>query len=524
MRKTCFCILVALISIDIQAQTIAKGIVYEDVNGNGKKDRKEKGIAGIAVSNGVDVVLTTNNGEYQLNAGNDRIIFLIKPSGYKMKPDSNLQSSFYYNHKPSGSPSGYKYEAVKPTGPLPQMINFGLMKSPENDDFTALIFGDPQPYTKQELDYFTRGIVDSLSSVKNIVFGISLGDIVGDDLNLHKPYLETMRKIGVPWYNVMGNHDINYEAREDSLSDESFEAHFGPANYSFNYGKVHSIIMDDILYPDPRDGNGYLGGFRKEQLDFVENDLKHVSKDQLVIVSFHIPLMQYNDSYRITDRQRLFDLLAPFPHVLILSAHTHLQRNDFYTKEDGWNGAKPLHEYNAATTSGDWYSGELDEKGIPYSTMRDGTPKGFAYIHFKGNEYMIDYKVAGKPSSYQIDIFTPKVIPQLPRNYRIYANYFMGSKNDVLEYHVDGSEWKKMVFTEEPSPAYLDLLHRWDFTTSLMPGRRPSNPAKSTHVWFADLPSNLAIGEHVVEIKVKDMFGRTVTQEKKFMVAAPAVK
>ncbi len=55
----------------------------------------------------------------------------------------------------------------------------------------------------------------------------------------------------------MGNHDMNYDAVADSLSDETFESNFGPANYAFNYGQAHFIVLDNILYPDPRDGNGY---------------------------------------------------------------------------------------------------------------------------------------------------------------------------------------------------------------------------------------------------------------------------
>ena len=520
MRKYLLIGILMSFCFDALAQNSARGTVYEDVNSNGRKDRKEKGIAAVAVSNGIDVVLTNDQGKYELPVSNDNIIFVIKPSGYKFALDSNFQSRSYYIHKPEGSPGGYKYAGITPTGKLPASIDFGLSKTNEPENFSALIFGDPQPYTEEELGFFSRGVVDSVAGVKNVSFGISLGDIVGDDLNLHLPYLKVMRKIGIPWYNVMGNHDINLEAKSDSLSDESFEAHFGPANYAVSYGKVHLIVMDDILYPDPRDQTGYWGGFTKSQLDFIENDLRYVSKDMLVIVSFHIPLMQYGDTYRLDDRQRLFDLLTPFENSLILSAHTHLQRNDFYTKSDGWNGAKPLHEYNAATTSGDWYSGELDKNGIPYSTMRDGTPKGFAFIHFNGNQYTINYQVIGRPADYQLEIFAPKVIPAKLRwtNYKFYVNYFMGSPKDTLEYSIDGGKWSRMYPTEEASPDYLDLLHRWDFTTVLMPGRRPSNPAKSTHVWQVNCPNNLAVGKHTISVRVRDMFGRVHTGREEFAV------
>lgn len=58
----------------------------------------------------------------------------------------------------------------------------------------------------------------------------------------------------------MGNHDINFDVREDQYSDESYELHFGPADYAFNYEDVHFIVLADIIYPAPRGGKSYKGG------------------------------------------------------------------------------------------------------------------------------------------------------------------------------------------------------------------------------------------------------------------------
>src|SRR5690606_8974072 len=364
------------------------------------------------------------NGRYEVPVGKDNILFVIKPAGYKVSVNEFNQPQYYYIHKPEGSPS-LTYQGVEPTGKLPNSVDFGLLKYEEPSVFTSLIFGDPQAYTLEEVSFFARGIVSELKGVENIAFGLSLGDLVGDDLVLHSPYIQAVSKVGVSWYNLMGNHDMNYDAPTDSLSDETFEANFGPANYSFNYGNAHFIVLDDILYPDPRDKKGYWGGFRKDQLDFVENDLKFVDRNKLIVLAFHIPLLdEGNDSFRAEDRQRLFDILEDFPHTLSMSAHTHLQRHNFYGKEDGWNGEKPFHEYNAGTTSGDWYSGEFNDQGVPASTMRDGTPKGYAFLTIENNQYKIDYKVAGQPKEYQIEIFSPKVVARgRSTSAGIYANF-----------------------------------------------------------------------------------------------------
>ena len=330
-----------------------------------------------------------------------------------------------------------------------------------------------------------------------------------------------MSKVGIPWYNVMGNHDENYDVDRDELADETFEAHFGPSTYSFNVGKVHFIVLDDILWPDPRDGQGYWGGMRPDQLDFVENDLKLVPKDHLVVVSMHIPLSEEGDSFRDEDRQRLFDLLADYPYTLSLSAHTHLQKQDFFDEKDGWKQKKPHHHYNVGTTSGDWYRGVLDENGLPVSTMRDGTPKGYALLDIDGNDYKIRYRVAGKPADYQMEIFAPVVVEKdLRTTAGIFVNFFMGAEGDRVELRIDEGEWKTMSQVNEIDPSYLVDLLRWDTTRELIQGRRPSNPQPSRHLWRSPLPVNLSEGTHLIQIRATDQFGQVHTGQREYRIEA----
>ncbi|WP_416448514.1 calcineurin-like phosphoesterase C-terminal domain-containing protein [Leeuwenhoekiella sp. A2] len=521
MRKSMF-LAVFILNLAVFAQNQASGFVYEDANQNGKKDRKEKGIAQVSVTNGEAVVLTDENGHYKLPLSDDNIIAVIKPAGYELQVDENNLPQFFYIYKPKGSPQA-KFKGVEPTGKLPKSVDFGLFLADNEEQFTALVFGDPQPYNLDEVDYYMRGVVTEVEGIKNVSFGLSMGDLVGNDLDLFNPYIKATQKVGIPWFNLMGNHDMNFDAKTDNLSDETYEAHFGPANYAFNYGKVHFIILDDILYPDPRDSNGYWGGFREDQLDFIENDLKFVPKDNLVVLAFHIPLSEpEGDAYRDEDRERLFQLLEPFLNTLSLSAHTHIQKQDFFTQEDGWLRDKPHHEYNVGTTSGDWYSGKLNEQGIPISVMRDGTPKGYAFIHFNGNQYDVDYKVAGKPEDFQMEIFAPKVVAK-GRNTKagIYANFFMGTKTDSLVYRVDNGEWKPMEYVEEADPSYVELVYDWDTKEELMSGRRSSNPIPSKHLWRGSIPTKLEVGTHKIEIKATDMYGKTYTGTSSYRLEEP---
>lgn len=517
-------ICLVLLALPVFSQQIATGYVYEDLNQNGKRDRREKGIANVSVSNGTEVVLTDSQGRYSLEVGDDNILFVIKPSGYSVPVNDAYQPQFYYIHKPAGSPS-MKYQGVAPTGPLPKSVDFPLYAANEPSSFTALIFGDSQPYTEKELAFFQKSVVEEAKNEKQAVFGLTLGDLVGDDLDLHQPYIQVMKAMGLPWYNLMGNHDMNLDADRDEWSDESFEASFGPANYAFNYGEAHFIVLDDILYPDPRDGQGYWGGFRKDQLDFVENNLRHVPHDKLVVLAFHIPLFHIEEnSFRDSDRRRLFDLLKAYPHVLAMSAHTHLQRQNYYTKADGWQGGNPFHEFNAGTTNGDWYSGKLDDNNLPISTMRDGTPKGYTRLKVAGDSYQLEYQVLGKPADYQMHVFHPQIVANNRGTQAgVFVNFYMGHQDDRVEYRIDGSDWRPMAWVDAADPKFVNEVMEWDTADRLMAGRRPSNPVNSTHLWRGSIPANLGNGIHQIEIRATDRSGKVHTHRSTYRIADPVV-
>jgi hypothetical protein len=503
--------MLACLAVSVSAQSFVAGYVYEDLNRNGRREKDETGIAGVAVSNGTEVVLTDAEGKYRLSASDDMIVFAVKPTGYRPALDELNLSRTYYVHKPAGSPDSF-YKGVAPTGKLPASVDFAFLRYDEPEDFTALIFGDTQPYSEQDMEYLKNGVIAEAQTLRGISFGITLGDLVGDRLDLHQPYKQIIHSIGIPWYNVMGNHDMNYDAGEDRLSDESFEAHFGPNNYAFNYGKAHFIVLDDILYPHPLTGQGYWGGLRGDQLAFVRNDLASVAHDRLIVVAMHIPLVDAEeyDAFRDADRQALYELLKNYPDVLFLSAHTHIQAQHRIAGAAG--RSTPFHEYNVGAVCGDWYSGIFEVKGFPLSTMRDGTPAGYAFLRIRGNQYVLDYKVLGKPDDYQIALYHPKVVPfRQSTSASVYADFFMGSAIDTVEYRIDDGAWLKMQRVDEFDPAYCRYVQDWDYLERLVPGRRPSNPVNCTHLWKNRIITTLPVGEHRIEVRAKDRFNRTHT-------------
>ncbi|MDR8392295.1 calcineurin-like phosphoesterase family protein [Aliifodinibius sp. S!AR15-10] len=505
------------------AQQTASGVVFEDENGNSKKEKAEPGIASVTVSNGRDVVLTDEDGRYSLPVDEDDILFVIKPSGYRLPVNERNLPQFYYNHKPKGSPE-LDFPGVEPTGPLPESVNFPLIKAEQKKDFKMLVFGDPQHYSEQEVEYFDRDIVSEVAEIEGYDFGISLGDLVGDDLDLFDPYTKSVARVGIPWFNVYGNHDMNFDAESDQYADETFERVFGPATYSFNHGQVHFIVLDDVFYPRADGESGYIGGFTGEQLTFIENDLEHVPKDHLVVLAFHIPLIvpEGRHTFRIEERNHLFDLLKEYPKTLSLSAHTHIQQFEFFGNESGWHRENPHIHYNVGTTSGDWWSGVPDQRGIPPTLMRDGTPNGYATITFEGNEFTLDYRAADYEESHRMSIWGPEVVPQDSwHGAELYVNYFMGNEKTKVEYRVADNDWRSMSKVEESDPYVAQLRQKWDTSESLLAGKRPSNPVISSHLWSAGVPNNLPVGEQTIQVRVTDMFGRQFHDTFNYEVVRP---
>lgn len=507
----------------ILGQTVT-GFVFLDANGNGKKESSERGIERVAISNGRDVVLSGRDGWYSIMVKENDVLFVIKPSGYKLPVNENNLPKFFYVHKPSGSPE-MNYKGVSPTGKLPSRIDFPLLKDEEVDEFQILVFADPQPYNQKELSYFERSVVRELENSKEYAFGFTLGDIVGDNLKLFDPLNKVVSGVGFPWFNVLGNHDINFDAKIPEFADETFTATYGPSTYALSHGKVHFIVLNNIIYPQKESFGGYIGGIRPEQFEFLKNFLQIVPKEHLIVLAMHIHLFdvpEWGETFRRDDRKKLFELLKDFPNTLSISGHMHTQRHHFFRESENWYREDPHHHFNVGSAGGNWWSGELDEEGLPHTMMQDGTPHGYATISFSGNRYVIDWFASRKPKDYKMHIYAPRVVPG-GRSFRgeLYVNFFNGSEKCNLQFRVGDGEWRTMQKVIEPDPVFSGIRYKWDTATELLSGVRPSNPTYSMHLWKARVPSNLPGGEHVIEVKAIDMFGREFRDTTTYRIINP---
>ncbi|MCZ6695464.1 MAG: calcineurin-like phosphoesterase C-terminal domain-containing protein, partial [Acidobacteria bacterium] len=395
-----------------------------------------------------------------------------------------------------------------------------LHPNDEPDRFEAILFGDTQPRDVKEVNYIAHDVVEDVMGT-DAAFGVTLGDIVFDDLDVFDPLNRVIAMIGIPWYNVIGNHDLNTDAAEDHHSDETFESIYGPAYYSFDYGAAHFIVVDDVSWSRPEgERGGYTGGLGEEQLEFIENDLEQIPADQLVVVFMHIPLIR---GWHEPDRQALFRLLEARPLSFSISAHTHWQAHMFLDEEDGWRGEQPHHHLINVTVCGSWWRGEPDERGIPNALMTGGGPNGHAIIAFDGSRYSVRYQAAGAPEGYQMNIYAPdEILPEQVAETEILVNVFAGSERSTVEMRVDTGEWSALEMVLQPDPHYLQLKNLEE-ERGVTPGYR-SLPATqdSLHLWRGMLPAGIEKGAHLVEVRTTDMFGQTYRSGRIIRVVDPS--
>ena len=96
MRGLIFCVLLGC-SFCSFAET-ASGQVYIDANQNGVLDSGEIGLADVRVSNGTKVVLTDQNGRYDIPVDTETVLFITKPKNYATPVNAHMLPPVSYTH------------------------------------------------------------------------------------------------------------------------------------------------------------------------------------------------------------------------------------------------------------------------------------------------------------------------------------------------------------------------------------------------------------------------------------------
>lgn len=516
----------------------ARGVVYADLNRNGARDPGENGVPGVLITNQRDFVSSDPEGHWAIDINEGDLIVLIKPAGYDLPVNDLNLPKFYYIHKPKGSPDFQPgnqsnslfqglydrvfrktdrddhYPGVPPTGPLPASIDFALYPQAQpSSRFDVLVTADPQPRSIEQVHYLRDDAAAEMMTeekVQQARFGVVLGDLMSDHLDLLEPYNQVMARIGKPLFNIIGNHDINFDSPEDAHSDETWHHHFGPQYYALFEGEALFVALDNIHWhhlPEKADAN--LPSEKKgiwdpklgdEQLAWLARLLEFHPRDKLLILMMHVPL-EINGAGYISDRQALYDLLLD-RKVLVLCGHLHAQNHFFIGASSGYKGNPPIHQLTNATLSGGWWKGRKDDRGIPSAWCIDGVENGYSILSVSGSHYTTTYKALNRSWSHQMMIHSPS--GQAQPGEKILVNIFAGSEKSQVTFTLDGQVETPLERTMAPDPLMVRLWEERDPDD----GDSAARPSPEVlHLWTGNLPEGLSEGLHSIVIRELDQYG-----------------
>jgi 3',5'-cyclic AMP phosphodiesterase CpdA len=480
------------------------GRVVLDRDGDGRAGPNEPGLAGVGLTDGRRLVRTDDQGRYRFTTEPGRSVQLIKPAGRVAALRADGLPDTWVNLAPATAPP-LRYGGLRTAAA--GCRDFVLRRAPRRREaaLDVLVFGDPQPKTRVDVDYFRRDLVEPLlAAPTGARLGVTLGDVVHDDLALLAPVKAQTVRLGLPWLHVPGNHDLDFDAPDDATSIDSYREAFGGDTFAWEEAQASFVGLDDVVYrPATKD---YIGGLRDDQFEFLQAYLPTLDRDRLLVVMAHVPFFDPVpgvETFRRADRERLFALLAPFPHVVLLTAHGHVQRQYDHGPADGWHGAAPLHEFNAGAACGAFWSGRKDAQGIPASTMADGTPNGYATLRVEAHgAYALAWHAARAAGDPRLALHAPRVLRRgaYPA-FGVFANVYLGDARTRVELRVDGGAWTPMQKVVRADPALAAENAADDLADVLRGYDRSPEAAASTHLWRGTLPTDLAVGEHRVEVR-----------------------
>ena len=272
-------------------------------------------------------------------------------------------------------------------------------------------------------------------------------------------------------------HILNGNAEDLNAECAAYEAAMGPANFSFNLGNMHFLMLDNMMSQKGAYSDECATGLTDSIWEWVKNDLKHVSLDTPLMVCAHSPMMRTESG---SDRSgahlgELRNLLSKYKKAYVWAGHTHSTFN-YVDKND------PVIETHTVSrvTGALWTNEYLGSNGTPRGYVAFEYDNGniswkFKPLYYQTSEYGgymnvgdpdytwrdWDYDASGKAvlksngkpldDTYQMQVFPPKTYGD---NY-LYVNIFLW---DEL--------WSTPRFTIDGSPAVMKRVTEKDYCYS----------------------------------------------------------
>ena len=384
-----------------------------------------KAIAGVAVTDGEQIVLTDENGVYNINSTKPYgVVYITTPSGYEPVAMDSVRQAFWARTSADATTlERHDFKLKKVNDSKLSVIMFSdthFCNDPKRNDFT----------------HFRELIMPSINKAASDADGyklsICLGDITwdrfwyatGTDIECVPQHLAD-HNFPVPFYCVHGNHDydpsIASTENPNTTAIQRFCNTFGPTFYSMDKGGIHFVMLDNIVYKNEvKEGQkmakGVVGSRNYDlyvddaQLAWLAKDLAAVEKSTPLIVCMHAPLFTYNVegeqvySFAEGKSELLLDLVKDFEKVTFFSGHSH--RTMSFTHPQYPN----IKEYNITSVGGElWNSPNICGLNIG----EDGADAGFYLCSFEGDKLTKEWYSAVKGSEYPFRAYDMNTVAKI---------------------------------------------------------------------------------------------------------------
>ncbi|MBQ9137794.1 MAG: calcineurin-like phosphoesterase C-terminal domain-containing protein [Alistipes sp.] len=382
------------------------------------------GVEGVLVTDGIEITQTNADGHYWLNSKKSfEVVYVILPTGYNVPTQAAMPKFWAQTSTDTANEEQHDFELIKQS----------------TDSHTVLVATDIHltnrnlsPNDRQQFrDGFVNELITNYTGKSN-VYCLNLGDFAHDvhwykndigwasTLNNHPS--DDINGLPCQFWSTMGNHDNDGHTPDgddvDLRASGPYRKMVGPTHVAMNIGKVHYMLLDDIIYYNGYTGSNsagdilmgdcnYYADFREEIFKWVEKDLSYVDKSTPILVGLHIPLVNWNGTGRNTEFpsqsewERFVNLFKDFKEVDFITGHTHQSR---MRGVPGYG--TNMYEHNIGAVCGVWWStsqrtGGTNSKSGALNLCADGTPSGYYVYEVNGSARSWYYKYIGEPASKQ---------------------------------------------------------------------------------------------------------------------------
>ena len=492
----------------------------------GKVSCEGTGLPGVVVSDGVEVVKTDSEGVYQLKSKKYHgYVFVSTPSGYEPITNGILPKF---------------HAALKANATTAERVDFQLKKVEGQDNHRMLLLGDihlaKRTDDQKQFAEFVKDINATVSATSGKVYALTLGDMTWDlywivNNYSYKEYLADASAIkGLTVYHTIGNHDHSMYYMGDFDTVKDYKDNLGPTYYSFNIGKVHYVVLDDVECTNKtattdEKGNAcytreYNGRVVADELTWLKKDLASVPNGTPLVVTMHIPLYNPKGSATLKDASALENVLKTYPQVHLVTAHTHTVYNTDRLSD------LHVYEHNAGSICGTWWWSAKETPGVHIG--QDGSPGGYTVMDVTGTDFKWQYKATGKGTDYQfvtydrneIHLTGAKYVPNSNGTYKFEPSIW-GSASSANEVYVNVWNWDPswtVEVTENGTSLTVsrlvsgekDPLHLIAYTAKRI--NKNSKPTFETDKNYHLFKVTASGPSTTLDIKVTDRFGNVYTE------------